>query len=130
MKTFLGLLGPHQTSRSDRLITIIAIITYNGYQYSYLLALEKEVLWNEQKVTEKIKKMSFFHIFLIFKSWLRAVLDPFTGRMRPAGRVFEVPDLNDIVIIMWKPCFEFTILPFLPAIIYRKNGKNNLPVNR
>jgi hypothetical protein len=44
MKTFLGLLGPHQTSRSDRLITIIAIIAYNGYQYSYLLAFEKEVL--------------------------------------------------------------------------------------
>jgi hypothetical protein len=78
------------------LITIIAIIAYNGYQYSYLLAFEKEVLWNEQKVTEKIKKMSFFHIFLIFKSWLRAVLDPFAGRMRPAGRVFEVPGLDEV----------------------------------
>jgi hypothetical protein len=68
MKTFLGLLGPHQTSRSDRLIAIIAIIAYNGYQYSYLLALEEEVLRNEKKVTEKIKKMSFFQFFLIFKS--------------------------------------------------------------
>jgi hypothetical protein len=46
MKTFLGLLGPHQTSRSDRLITIIA---NNGYQYSYLLALKEEVLQNEKK---------------------------------------------------------------------------------
>ncbi len=34
MKTFLELLGPHQTSRSDRLINISAIIAYNGYQYS------------------------------------------------------------------------------------------------
>jgi hypothetical protein len=52
------------------------------------------VLRNEKKVTEKIKKMSFFQFFLIFKSWLRAALDPFAGRMRPAGRVFEVPAVD------------------------------------
>jgi hypothetical protein len=48
------------------LIAIIAIIAYNGYQYSYLLALEEEVLRNEKKVTEKIKKMSFFSFFSFF----------------------------------------------------------------
>jgi hypothetical protein len=45
MKTVLGLFGPHQTNRSDRLITIVA---NNGYQYTYLLVLEEELLGNEK----------------------------------------------------------------------------------
>ncbi len=79
MKTFLGLLGPHQTSRIDRLITIIPIIAYNGYQYSYVLALEEEVLRYEKKVTEKIKKMSFFHFFLDFLKLIAGRIGPLRG---------------------------------------------------
>ncbi len=57
--------------------------------------------WKIVFFSEKKLKNVIFHLFLILKSWLRAALDPLEGRMQPAGRVFEVPDL-DVV------CQEFT----------------------
>jgi hypothetical protein len=47
--------------------------------------------------TKIIKKIQFFALFscnFIFLSCWGAAMDPLVGRMRPPGRVFEVPDLE------------------------------------
>ncbi len=46
---------------------------------------------------KQLKKMDFFLIiiqFIVFDNCWGAAMDPLAGRMRPAGRVFEVPGLT------------------------------------
>ena len=53
---------------------------------------------------KQLKKTDFFLIFIqftVFGNCWGAAMDPLAGRMRPAGRVFEVPGIGYHRVSIW-----------------------------
>jgi hypothetical protein len=86
---------------------ILAMIRAGGLQgaviivlVTIILAIIKRKISKNIQITHKIiKKIQFFALFscnFIFLSCWGAAMDPLAGRMRPPGRVFEVPGVVPI----------------------------------